>query len=384
MKAILLTDIIRYPLTGIGRYTLELVKQFDEMGAGVKCVGEFEKHFLSQNEGWDIKKSSRSSLDTNFRLLLKSHPLIFRAYPYLRSLKEKYYLRKYQDYVVHSPNYYLPNTKSKRIVTIHDLSMFFFPDCFEIGKNRMMQEVCLKALRGSNAIITISQAVKEDICSFFSYPVEKVYVTPLACGGAYRPRAYLECGNILKKFNLLYKSFTLYVGTIEPRKNLSFLIRTYKELPYDVRMSKPLVVVGYKGWRSEKEHELMHNAANEGWLVYLSYVSDEDLFCLYSSCSVFCLPSLYEGFGLPVLEAMSSGVPVVCSKVPALQEVGGNAPVFADIGDTEAWKRAIFRCLEDVPFNEKRSQLGLTRAKDFSWSNCAKLTLSVYNQTLQD
>lgn len=382
MRAVLLTSSIRSPLTGIGRYTLELAKQFDALQAGVHFVGGVNPLIWSEDRYSDQREPT--TFVSKIKRVVKSSSVLSSIFPHLRASKEWYLLRGYRDCVVHSPNFYLPASKScKRIVTIHDLSMFLFPDCFEPGTRSMMQSVCKKTILNADAIITISHSVKKELCDLFSYPKDRVFVTHLAGDPKFHPRCQAECLSVLNKYNLAYKSYTLFVGTIEPRKNLLTLIQAYRSIPDSIRKKYPLVVIGYKGWKSEREHSLFGSASEAGWLKYLSYVTEQELPVLYSGSKLLFLPSLYEGFGLPLVEAMSSGIPVVCSNIPVLREIGAVAPCYVNSTDVNQWTSSITECLINDKINLEMSNKGLHRSQEFSWLECAKQTLQAYDKTLK-
>lgn len=382
MRAALLTNAIRTPLTGIGRYTLELAKQFVALQAGVQFVGGADPLLLS--EVVERERGLQARFISQLKQIVKSSTILSFGYPYLRALREWYYLRSYKNYVVHSPNFYLPSSRScRRIVTIHDLSMFLFPECFDPGTRSMMQSVCEKSVKNADAIITISHSVKNELCDFFSYPEDRVFVTHLAGDSKFHPRNQKECSLVLNKYGLSYKSYVLFVGTIEPRKNLITLIRAYKLIPEKVRNKYPLVVIGYKGWRSEAEHSLFASASDSGWFRYLSYVPEHDLSILYSGSKLLCFPSLYEGFGLPLVEAMSAGIPVVCSDISVLREIGASVPCYVDCEDVKLWANTISKCLNDEKLNLDMGFRGLQRSREFSWLKCAQQTLCAYDRTLK-
>lgn len=379
MRAALLTNAIRTPLTGIGRYTLELAKQFVALQAGVQFVGGADP--LLWSEVAEKGRGSRARFISQLKQIVKSSSILSLSYPYLRALREWYFLRSYKDYVVHSPNFYLPSSRScRRIVTIHDLSMFLFPECFESAESAFLQSICKNSLKEADQIITVSRTVKREICNYFSYNPEKIAVTPLACSQFYKPRERVECQNVLTKYGLIANQYSLFVGTIEPRKNISTLIYAYKRLPDKLRKQYPLVIVGHHGWRSELEHRLLHKAREEGWLHYLDYVNNHELYYLYSGCRLFCFPTLYEGFGLPVLEAMSSGIAVLCSDLPVLREVCGDAACYCRVKDIDLWGVSLEKCLLDDGLRSQMIEKGLQRSSTFSWRACALQTIGVYGK----
>jgi alpha-1,3-rhamnosyl/mannosyltransferase len=175
----------------------------------------------------------------------------------------------------------------------------------------------------------------------------------------------------------------LYVGTIEPRKNLETLLDAYSRLPMSVRKRWPLILAGYQGWRNSAILDRIELASNEGWARYLGFIPRDDLPLLFAGARLFTFPSLYEGFGLPVLEAMQSGVPVVCSDSSSLPEVAGGAALMGIPGDVEALTSLLWQGLEDENLRNAAIKSGLDNASAFSWRRCANETLKVYRKVLE-
>ncbi|MOA25446.1 D-inositol 3-phosphate glycosyltransferase [compost metagenome] len=176
--------------------------------------------------------------------------------------------------------------------------------------------------------------------------------------------------------------YSLYVGTIEPRKNIETLLDAYERLPLALRRRWPLILTGYKGWRSEEIHGRIEDAQRAGWARYLGFVPGEDLPLLFAGARLFAFPSLYEGFGLPVLEALSSGVPVVCSNSSSLPEVAGEAALMSEPLDVETLTANLQRGLEDDAWRTMAIASGLRHAATFSWERCARQTIEVYRKVV--
>ena len=214
----------------------------------------------------------------------------------------------------------------------------------------------------------------------YGLPEKRVSAVPLACGEEFRPRDSFATGEVLRRHGLTHDGYCLYSGTIEPRKNLHTLISAYEALPDDMRQRWPLVLCGYYGWNSDDVHRRIDRAARAGWLRYLGYVAADELPVLFAGARLFAFPSLYEGFGLPVLEAMASGVPVVCSNSASLPEVVGDAGLMIDAQDVEGLRAALSRALVDEDWREWARSQGLARASGYSWARCAGQTAAVYRQ----
>lgn len=174
--------------------------------------------------------------------------------------------------------------------------------------------------------------------------------------------------------------YCLFTGSIEPRKNIETLLDAYERLPLELRLNIPLVISGFKGWSSEGLHQRFERGQKAGWLRYLGYTKSADLPLLFAGARSFLFPSLYEGFGLPVLEAMASGVPVVCSDSASLPEVVGDCALMCAAMDVETLTQLIQKSIEDEVWREEARIKGLNRAKHFSWQRCAQETILAYQQ----
>ncbi|HDV3496975.1 TPA: glycosyltransferase family 4 protein, partial [Escherichia coli] len=185
-----------------------------------------------------------------------------------------------------------------------------------------------------------------------------------------------------RKYNLSFKNYTLFIGSIEPRKNISTLLTAYNRLPLSLRQRVPLVISGFKGWNSDDLHKRFMKGEREGWLRYLGFTPYADLPALYAGATTFIFPSIYEGFGLPVLEAMASGTPVVCSNSSSLPEVVGDVALMCDALDVETLTTLIIKSLEDDPWRLWAGEHGIQRASQFSWERCASETITAYKQVI--
>lgn len=245
----------------------------------------------------------------------------------------------------------------------------------------MRKEIAL-TLKRADMLITDSEYTRREIATYFSWPLEKIRAVPLASSEDFRPRESAELQKVLKDIGLIEGGYSLYVGTIEPRKNLEVLLDAYSMLPIAVRQRWPLILIGYRGWRSEQLHARIESAMQEGWARYLGFVAAEDLPLVYAGARLFVFPSLYEGFGLPVLEAMASGIPVVCSNSSTLPEVAGDAAAMCAPDDVDSLCHLISIGLEDEPWRAEARRKGLIRASAFSWQRCAEETAAVYQELI--
>ena len=256
------------------------------------------------------------------------------------------------------------------VATVHDLAFERFPDAFPARWRWLYRAGVRAACRRANAILVPSRATAADLAARTDVDPSRVVVTPLAGStpiGTGDPSATLESMGIAPPF-------VLFVGTVEPRKNVSRLIRAFRRLSGDVPHT--LVVAGPLGWKVGDVLAELGNADRR--VEHTGAVSSEQLDALYRGADVLCYPSLYEGFGLPVLEAMQRGLPVVASTTAALAEVAGDAALLVDPTDEEAIAGALRRVLGDRSFAEDLRRRGLERAATFSWERTAAATLDAY------
>jgi alpha-1,3-rhamnosyl/mannosyltransferase len=287
-------------------------------------------------------------------------------------------LKPYKNAIFHGPKYYLPKHDGPCVSTFHDLSMFKYPAFHPQARRAYMARELPKALKRADVIITDSNYTREEVIEYSGFDPSRVLAIPLAASEEFQARTEFECLETLGKFQLSYQGYVLYAGTVEPRKNLMSLLDAYEALPASLRQTTPLVVAGYKGWRSEDVHDRLEKAHAAGWTKYLGFVSAEDLPILFSAAKTFVYPSVYEGFGLPVLEALASGVPVVCSDASSLPEVAGEAALMCEHADVNTLTQLLIKSLEDQDWRQTAIRLGLQQAATFSWQKTVDKTIDAY------
>ncbi|WP_064120291.1 glycosyltransferase family 4 protein [Pseudomonas fluorescens] len=378
MKLVLSVEPIRFPLTGIGRYTYELALKLQQSTeitdlqffAGRRFLPELPTAANESGSGYGLKRAVQKSF------------LAVEAYRLLMPMLRKAALKGHGDFLYHSPNYYLPPFAGRSVATFHDLSPFTWAHCHAPQLVRYLQKELKTTLVRADALITDSEFTRQELANYFSWPIERIHTVPLASSPEFYPRSPDELSTTLARHGLEANGYTLFVGTIEPRKNIETLLAAYSRLPMAVRTRWPLILTGYHGWRNDVVHQKLECARREGWAHYLGFVPSEDLPLLFAGARLFAFPSLYEGFGLPVLEAMSSGVPVVCSNSSSLPEVAGEAALMCAPMDVDELTRLLERGLTDAAWRETAVAKGMQHAQGFSWERCARETLQVYRRVL--
>lgn len=269
------------------------------------------------------------------------------------------------------------------IVTVHDASLWLYPQYHYSRRLLAMRPLIPVVARRAAAVIAVSQSAKRDIVRVLGLPPQKVHVIYEAPAPHFRPLPYGAWVEETRKRLALPQRFILYVGTIEPRKNLVRLLRAFARLKQGHGIPHALVLVGQRGWKEATIFATVERLALTHDVRFLGYVSDEDLVALYNLADVFVFPSLYEGFGLPVVEAMACGTPVVTSNRGALAEVTDGAAELVDPEDEESIAEGIRRVLWEPGRAAALGQWGRKRAQRFRWQQAAAETIALYRAIVE-
>ena len=282
--------------------------------------------------------------------------------------------------VAHFTNGMVPaGTPVSTVVTIHDMSLRLYPQCHPVRRLLLNRPLMHVAIRQASAIVTVSHSTRRDLLRLHGLAPERVSVVHEAASPAFRPirdRARLDC--VRAKYGLPDR-FILYVGTIEPRKNLARLIDAFGQARA-AGIRHDLVCVGPYGWSSRDLAGRIEQLGLSSHVHFTGYLPFEDLPIIYNLGELFVFPSLYEGFGLPVVEAMASGTPVLTANTSSLAEIAGDGAETVDPMDTEALGDAICALLTDEPRRRDLAERGWQRSRAFSWSQAAKDMLAVYQR----
>ncbi|MCI2261537.1 glycosyltransferase family 4 protein [Xanthomonas indica] len=379
MHVILATESIRYPLTGVGRYTQELATQLAALPQ-IASLRFLHGRHLRQ----DLPAPGPApTLVPWLRDRLSGIRPAVDVYRRLHNAARSRALRGQAPALFHGCNYYLPAFDGPCVATFHDVSIYRWAECHRADRVRYMRKELALSLRRAQLILTVSEFSRQEIAAQFDWPLARIRAIPLAGNAAFRPHRAEELQAPLQALGLQADGYTLFLGTIEPRKNLQTLLQAYAALPAALRTRWPLVVAGHPGWHSEALHQRMAQAQRDGWLRYLGYVEETRLPALVAGARLFVFPSLYEGFGLPVLEAMGSGTAVLCSNAAALPEVAGDAAALFDPGDTDALIGLLARGLDDAAWRTTLSAAGRRRAAEFDWRICAARTADAYRDAMR-
>jgi glycosyltransferase involved in cell wall biosynthesis len=274
----------------------------------------------------------------------------------------------------------LPLEGIPTVLTVHDLIYKLFPEHHKRLNYWFLNLAMPLFVRRAQALIAISEATRQDLITHYATPPEKIHVIYEAAAPHFQPQTSEKIEAIRQRYQLPER-FVLSVGTLEPRKNYTRLLEALQGL----RRYHPdlnWVIVGKKGWLYEPFLARLEALQAQSWVQFTGFVADEDLPAVYSAATLTAMPSFYEGFGLPVLEALACACPVVTSNRASLPELGGLAALYVDPEDTEALQSQILRLWTDKTERETRQALGLQQAARFSWEATARATLSVYEGVL--
>jgi glycosyltransferase involved in cell wall biosynthesis len=278
-----------------------------------------------------------------------------------------------QPDLFHGTNYSVfPFRHSQRVMTLYDLTFMRYPQFTHRVVKTYTKQV-QRCLHWTDAVITISESSKRDIVEFLGVPADRVFVTPLAS------RYTAPQPGIANPWS---KPYLLFVSTIEPRKNVVGLIQAFNQLKATAGVEHDLILIGQKGWLYESVFEAIDRSPYRDCIHHLNYLPDAQVMAFYQHADVFVYPSHYEGFGLPVLEAMLLGAPVITSRTSSLPEVAGTAAMLIDPNDSEELAVAMQQVIEDRSLRTQLRDRGYQQATQFSWLNTAKQTVSAYRTLL--
>ena len=339
--------------------------------------GKDEFIVVAQDDDPDFDFSDRPQVT-----MLKVPAKVFRKLPF-RFLLEQVYLplllwRRRVD-VVHSLHYALPLVSfgTRRVVTFHDMTFFDMPDVHERSKVMYFQRFMKASMRLADALIFVSQSTCNDCIARLGPPKGAMAVVPLGKGVEFGVPASEGRLQAVREAYGLGERFVLYVGTIEPRKNLSRLVEAFARLA-PAYPELQLVLAGARGWLTDELFRTLDTAGLGARVVLPGFIAEADKPALLAACTLFVYPSLYEGFGLPVLEALASGAPVITSNRSSLPEVAGNAAVLIDPLDTDALAAAMADLLRSPERRADLRRCGPEQAAQFTWERTATLTAQVY------
>lgn len=377
MKVALNGTSLLSPLTGIGQYTLHLALELQAMPDVTLEV--FYGSGWSRGLATEPPRTART-LKSLARKLLPNPRVLARLFQQRRF--DAVARRGGRIDLYHEPNYLAFRFAGPTVVTAHDLSWLHYPQAHPEERVAAMNRYFPEAVRQARVILTDSEFIREEMLAEYRLEPARVITVPLGVDSAFQPMNPEQTRPSLQAQQLTHGSYLLAVGTLEPRKNLEVALRAFLRLPETVRSGFPLVLVGMTGWKTDSLEREIAPLRASGQVRQLGYLSREDLIRVIAGARALVYPSIYEGFGLPPLEAMACGVPVVASNVSSIPEVVGNAGLLLSPKDVDGFADAMGRLIDDGDLHAELSRRSVARAAGFTWQACARQTRRAYEIAL--
>lgn len=379
MKVILNVDAITHPLTGIGQYTLNL-------GQALQSHEYIDEIKFFSADHW-VKNIESSATENKWLSFARKYvPFKFLALNFYAQRRAKSFTSLTQnlnDHIFHSPNFVLMPFEGNSVATFHDLSFVHYRETQPDYRLKFLDREIPKTLVHADALITPTEFVKQEIIEHYGYSAKQIHVTALGVDADFKVYTEQQCAETLKPHGLKHKGYILSVATIEPRKNLSRLLKAYSLLPTNLRKSYPLVLVGSKGWLNQGVSKAIKTMVNQGQIISLGFQNTSQLQHLYAAAKLTAFPSLYEGFGLPIIESMASGTPVLTSDHSAMKEVADKCAMLCNPLDVECIAQSLQQAVSDETWNLESQKKGLVHSQKYTWQRCAQQTITAYAEAMR-
>ena len=363
------------PRTGVGHYTLELARAL----ALVAPSDQFELVSPAPFNASALEEINQANLPNLRAVQVKTSRI--RGHWWAVGLP--LYVTKARFDLFHGTNFEVPFWNRRTVVTIHDLSALLHREKHRDSLARRARLRLPIVAKLARKIITPTESVKREVCEHLRVKANKVIAIPSAARQSFRPVPSEQTVETRKRL-AIEDDFLLFVGTLEPRKNLLTLLKALDQIVRQTSLRPQLVIAGGEGWLMDETFSFIKHSGIGDRLRLTGYLGDDELRALYSSCRIFVYPSLYEGFGLPPLEAMACGAPVIAGRVAALQEVLGSAARLFDPLNVEALAGSIVELMENDEERRRMASNGPKHAAKFSWAETARRTLNVYRDVVSE
>lgn len=363
------TQISRFK-AGVGVYAINLVRELIELEADLRLwllVQDDDPEFLFENERVTVVRvPARRFRRLPFRFLLEQTYIPWLCY-------------KYRIGVGHSLHYSFPliPLRARKVVTMHDMTSFNLPEVHTRSRGLYFRFFLRVSPRGADYLLFVSHSTQNDYRRMFRRTDDSCHVSMLGKGEEFHPNPDpQQVDNTLQRYGLK-KPYILYVGTLEPRKNLARLVKAFALLVSEYP-THTLIIAGKKGWMYEELFDTVRATDMSERVKFLGFIPEKDKPHLICGVQIFAYPSAYEGFGIPVLEALSCGTPTLTSNVSSLPEVAGDAALLVDPASTGSISSALTRLMASPELRETLSLKGLAQADKFNWKITAKETYAAY------
>jgi glycosyltransferase involved in cell wall biosynthesis len=361
MRVGLAVDSLGPSLSGIGRYTLELYR-------GLSSCAQIDDLLCYRDRHWFADPEILLAGDQWRRRV---------RFPFARQIRNWSSQRAFRDRLFHGTNFFLPESAESGIITVHDLSVLRFPETHPVERVAHFERGFLKSLDRAAHIITDSTTIRTELINELGIDRARVTSVYLGVDTSFQPSpSSTKLAEILKQYDLSRNSYILCVATLEPRKKIDRMVEAFSKWSERSSMPLQLVLVGGAGWRNEHLKDMITQKS----LRPLGYVPEAHLPFIYAGARLFIYPSIYEGFGLPPIEAMAAGIPTIVSNRSCLPEITRGAAMLIDPDDIDAFSEAIERGLFDDNWRTGAIEAGYDVASGYSWEKCVKETVDVYQK----
>ncbi len=388
LQLVINTESLAPPRTGIGTYTAALIREYLEllppgavhafMAGRLHPAGEALRE--ADAAGFGKTRRREQMLALLYRVASSSQ------WPYrLHQARNRRAFARATDRlpdgcVYHEPNFILKPFAGARVATVHDLSFLHFPQTHPSARVAWLNRQLPETLAEAQQVITVSDFIRRELIEHFTVDPDRIRTIHPGVSDRFRAPAEEEIARVLKSYGLKPQRFVLCVSTLEPRKNLDTLMDAWQALPQAVRREYRLVIAGSRGWHCESIERRLDKLCADGEAVRPGYVPQADLPALLAGCAVFAYPSAYEGFGLPVLEAMACGAPAVISEDTALAEIAAETVRLVPPRSADALATTIRELLEDEPQRQRLGQAAAAYARRFTWRRAALAHLETFER----
>ncbi|MEJ2368974.1 MAG: glycosyltransferase family 1 protein [Acidobacteriota bacterium] len=367
-------------LTGVGQYTYRLLQNLQSLDGQYDWYyyyGYTSRDYVRQRDDASLPPHPGFSKATR---LLSKLPRLKAGMRYCQQKAAGLGKATYDVYF--EPNFIPLREIASRhtIATIHDFSFRLHPEWHPKERIEHFERHFQSSIERADVILTDSDYIRTEAVRFLDVPPERIRTVHAGCDPlVFHPAPEFGVQRLAAKYHL-ERPYYLYVGTIEPRKNLAGLLRAWERFAAGQPQSVQLVVCGWQGWGESGIFKEFDRLEKKGVLRYLGYVPYLELPLLYSGAEALVYPSYYEGFGLPVVEAMASGCPVICSDRASLPEVAGDAAIYVDPEEEDSVLQGLVRMQEEAGLRERCREAGLRRARKFTWQNTARSLLGLMSE----
>jgi len=384
MKLLVNLSSLNHPLTGIGEYTLNLVKEMldDDQVQDLKGIrsskyldrDQISVLIASLEQGHQIDQPLTRYLKKMSRLKLIAR-IARKAINAYREISFRFYRNMLKHYIYWEPNYICLNHQGVCVPTVHDLSHLICPQFHPKARVKYLKAELPRTLARAKHVIVVSEYTKQSVMEHFDLDDQQITVVPPSVKSEYYPRTASECAQLKKRLGLP-ENFILFVGTLEPRKNLQGLLLAYKLLSTELKSQYPLVLSGRKGWLLEDIEQILQPMLDSGEVIWLGFVKSEDLPVLYSSATAFTYVSHFEGFGMPIAEAMACGTAVIASDNTAMKEAASGAVCTVFPHSLESIAQGMRKVLLDSEYRIACEIKGLEVSKKRIWKVSKQLLVT--------